>query len=532
MPLLVFRKSYVKAHQRRLKNGQVITIPAHYDKRTKKGAEAALAHGHDLRHLDEAKRAIFEKMHAEQHLLHHYHAHALRQRVQEQQGHLNRMAMEVAAHRADGRHVDAAKVENQRLRLYSRHRVNQRELDDIEQRLAGLAGMKEAMVQGSGAIDASTADSHKAYAAKLGERFKARAKPEPKPAAQPFTPTHELSDGTPVRATDEKGVYTDASGAEIEDDYAKPIKEGKQEAHKPSPQLSSWDRDNLVTWVVAGKPTLFLHQKSKGLWDTLSPAVQDSIERSAERKRQDNAAIRQQATDNANREGALYQSVKTKLLAGNELTDSEIEGLGLRVKGAAFAYLSPTVQRLFGISKMKVREAMGSALKPSYSDFGAKTWVADPRKALANAAAWVNKANGPQEGDTKSENGANYVLRDGRWHRVEQQHEASKDGPDSPAKSATTGTTGSQARDQAPAGGAVSFDVLKGQYSAGSIAALDRRATENHWPESFVSSLSQGLASLPQEIRYYFDHQAAMGNDVLIWHIANLVEIPAEFRGM
>ena len=94
--LVFFRKSYVKAHQRRLKSGQVITIPAHYDKRTKKGAESPLAHGHDLRHLDAAKRAVFEKMHAEQHLLHHYHAHALRQRVQEQQGHLEGLAQEVA----------------------------------------------------------------------------------------------------------------------------------------------------------------------------------------------------------------------------------------------------------------------------------------------------------------------------------------------------------------------------------------------------------------------------------------------------
>lgn len=424
--LVFFRKSYVKAHQRRLKSGQVITIPAHYDKRTKKGADAPLAHGHDLRHLDEAKRAVFEKMHAEQHLLHHYHAHALRQRVQEQAGHLEGLAQEVAGHRAAGRHVEAAKTENQRLRLYSRHRVNQRELDDIEQRLAGLAGMKEALVQGSGAIDASTEDSHRAYTAKLGGRFKARAKPEPKPATKPFTPTHALPDGTPVRATGEKGVYTDASGAEIEDDYAKPVKAARQEhvkpaakeAPKPTPQLSSWDRDTLVTWVADGKPTLGLHQKRKDVWDTLSSRDQADIEARAERELQVRSDIVKQGEAANQKEEALYQSVKTKLLAGNELTDAEIEGLGLRVKGAAFAYLSPAVQRLFGISKMKVREVMGDALKPSYSDFGAKTWVANPRKALANAAAWVNKASGPQEGDTKSENGIDYVLKDGRWHRT------------------------------------------------------------------------------------------------------------------
>ncbi|MBI4695594.1 MAG: hypothetical protein HY749_16375 [Gammaproteobacteria bacterium] len=38
-----------------------------------------------------------------------------------------------------------------------------------------------------------------------------------------FTPTHELPDGTPVRATEEPHVYTDAAGTEIEDRNAKPF---------------------------------------------------------------------------------------------------------------------------------------------------------------------------------------------------------------------------------------------------------------------------------------------------------------------
>lgn len=465
--LVLFRKSYVKAHQRRLKSGQVITIPAHYDKRTKKGADAPLAHGHDLSHLDEAKRATFEKMHAEQHLLHHYHAHALRQRVQEQQGHIEGLAKQVAEHRAAGRHVEAAKTENQRLRLHSRHRVNQRELDDIEQRLAGLAGMKEALVQGSGAIDASTEDSHRAYTAKLGERFKAQAKPEEKPAAKPQEYRYALRNrpfgiGT---APKDGWVRTEPRPAEGADHHGL-ARHGFAVYSRPltDKETSSFELTPIVT--VDEHAQRLVAEMGEYAQQYAEP---ENAELLAEYVTQNARDVGVASTDDMT---ALQQRVLAQIGKPFTPTHELPDGTPVRATGEKGVYT----------------DASGAEIEDDY---------AKPIKAAV---------------------------------APKQQHEASKDGPNSPAKSATTGTTGSQARDQAPAGGAVSFDALKGQYSAGAIAALDRRAQENHWQADFATNLTQGLASLPQEIRDYFDYQAAMGNDVLIKHIASLDEIPGEFR--
>ncbi len=739
--LVFFRKSYVKAHQRRLKSGQVITIPAHYDKRTKKGADAPLAHGHDLRHLDEAKRATFEKMHAEQHLLHHYHAHALRQRVQEQQGHLEGLAKQVADHRAAGRHVEAAKRENQRLRLYSRHRVNQRELDDIEQRLAGLAGMKEALVQGSGAIDASTADSHKAYAAKLGDRFKAKpeadkpsvvtdaagaplvvyhgsdrqidtfadqvtfvtakqsyadgfgaggvvmplhahithpanadqwdearkttadnngtikerqevarkkliaqgydgvvvvpgktwiafhgqqlthvaqsekaevqAKPqeyryalrnrpfgigtapkdgwvrtEPRPAegedhhglarhgfavysrpltdketssfeltpivtvdehakrlvakmgryatkyaepanakllteyvtqhagsvgvastddmaalqqrvlaqigggkAKSFTPTHELPDGTPVRATDEKGVYTDASGAEIEDDYAKPIKTGKQEAPKsevtpkpvvvvtkpkPQPEPTAKTPPAPKTAATITPPTdskdLAAHlsaladQEDSAADDWASRKYQGNNQRielagdgplktpettvgaanesrrakAIDQHRGNAAALRRAAKMPAGELVARVREVLDKPIEANRNL-SEAKEYDLALAAAVLEMRDGQVGpgspgRLLREAVEPVIRAQRQAEQAEKDRLSAITPAERAQQEKETEDFWNDflsdksdadvKAKHPQEGDTKSENGIDYVLKDGRWHRTTAEAKA------------------------------------------------------------------------------------------------------------
>jgi hypothetical protein len=82
--------------------------------------------------------------------------------------------------------------------------------------------------------------------------------------------------------------------------------------------------------------------------------------------------------------------VAKKLRAGETLTDSDVTGLGLRAgKKASFEELSPLVQTLFGISKARVRTAMGDALEKRHTDGGTVYWVASPRAALANAAAWA-----------------------------------------------------------------------------------------------------------------------------------------------
>ena len=88
------------------------------------------------------------------------------------------------------------------------------------------------------------------------------------------------------------------------------------------------------------------------------------------------------------------QEIATRLRAGGELTDADLKHLGLKTGGrsSGFEWLSPAVQRLFGISKAKVRAAMGDALHETRSDMGAVYWVANPRTALANAARFGQPA--------------------------------------------------------------------------------------------------------------------------------------------
>jgi hypothetical protein len=87
-----------------------------------------------------------------------------------------------------------------------------------------------------------------------------------------------------------------------------------------------------------------------------------------------------------------YAHIADKLRAGKDLTDVDLKALGLKPGRARFDYLSPVVQRLFGISRAKVRAAMGDALSQSFSDMGTPSWWANPRKALANAAAYASGA--------------------------------------------------------------------------------------------------------------------------------------------
>jgi hypothetical protein len=169
----------------------------------------------------------------------------------------------------------------------------------------------------------------------------------------------------------------------------------------PAKPLDDYAERALARWVLDGKPTKGLHQRTADQWAALTPEQRGRVERQADRMAQQDRDDAERFKQNKAREAALFSSAAAKLKAGEALTDAEIEGLGLRVRGSEFSYLSPVVQRLFGISKMKVREAMGDALKESRTDMGAKLWIANPRKALANAAAWVQAreagAGGPND---------------------------------------------------------------------------------------------------------------------------------------
>ena len=127
---LVFSKSFVGQHVRRLKSGKVVTVGPYYDKRTRKGMEHAHAqHGHDLGALSDEQKALFERMHKEQHLLHHYHGHALRKRIAEHAEAIKTLTETAKAHRAAGKEVEATQAINRAL-----NRTKYRNLCSVHQR--------------------------------------------------------------------------------------------------------------------------------------------------------------------------------------------------------------------------------------------------------------------------------------------------------------------------------------------------------------------------------------------------------------
>jgi predicted RNA methylase len=123
------------------------------------------------------------------------------------------------------------------------------------------------------------------------------------------------------------------------------------------------------------------------LFDTQAQAVAAGRDLFQRRGEEAAAKVAREARD---------KEIAAKLLGGEEITDADLRHLDLRVgKSSEFSYLSPVVQRLFGITKPKVRAAMGSALRAATNDGGTVSWWANPRKALANAAAWVNAGGKP-----------------------------------------------------------------------------------------------------------------------------------------
>lgn len=175
-PILFLGKSYVGSHVRRLKNGKVITVGPYYDKRIKKGTEhVQAAHGQDVSGLDQGRRDKLEQMHKEQHLLHHYHGHALRKRIAEHQAEIRSLTDQAKAHRAAGREVEATKAVNRALRHQGSMHRHARELAQVDAKVAGIGVMMGKIAPGAGQVQDSTDESHKHYADKLGNRWKASA---------------------------------------------------------------------------------------------------------------------------------------------------------------------------------------------------------------------------------------------------------------------------------------------------------------------------------------------------------------------
>jgi Domain of unknown function (DUF5710) len=170
-PRLILLKSYVKAHDRKLKNGQTIHIEAHYDKRSKKGVEHAPGHNYDLSHLSDADKEKFNRMHAEHHHAHYYEAHALSNRLAEEQDKVKQHLAEADEHEKAGRKVEATRARNKATKANANAIRHQKDLAKIHESVAGLAKLKEKMVSGSGTLHDNADQAHAHYVSKLGKKF-------------------------------------------------------------------------------------------------------------------------------------------------------------------------------------------------------------------------------------------------------------------------------------------------------------------------------------------------------------------------
>lgn len=119
------------------------------------------------------------------------------------------------------------------------------------------------------------------------------------------------------------------------------------------------------------------------LHDTKEEAVQSALARLQ--------AEIETATRQASDEERIQQ-IGERLLAGGEPTDSDLRFLDLK-ENALFEYVSPVVQKLFGISNRRVREAMGDALyQTDKGGFSVNLhWAARTKEALRNAAEYARR---------------------------------------------------------------------------------------------------------------------------------------------
>jgi hypothetical protein len=175
----VIQKSYVQAHERKLKSGQVVQIQAHYDKRTKKHTEHAPDHGHDVSHLSGEEKDLFNRMHREQHFTAHYHATGYRKIAKHHSDTAAKLESEAAEHEKAGRKKRAASVRERANKHRAKVAKYHEAADKMDKIVEGIGALKEKMVAGSGKLaHEDTEAAHAHYAAKAGARFKTLA---PKP---------------------------------------------------------------------------------------------------------------------------------------------------------------------------------------------------------------------------------------------------------------------------------------------------------------------------------------------------------------
>lgn len=137
--------------------------------------------------------------------------------------------------------------------------------------------------------------------------------------------------------------------------------------------------------LIAGR---FAVSDSNG--DTVSNFHTDK--QKAAQEFESNQYLKKQFEEKSKRNDEIFEKISNKLLAGGKASDEDLKGLDLK-QVSRFDYISPVIQKLFGISKSKVRDAMGSALFKSQGIYGGETFEANSKSALENAAKFVNSQN-------------------------------------------------------------------------------------------------------------------------------------------
>ena len=168
MPLLVFLKAYVPEHTRRLKNGNIITVAAYYDKRIKKAAKHAPDHTHDVSHLSDEDKVKFANMHKEQHVSHYYEAHALKRKLDAEHQLRDTLKRSLERYKESGDTKSWTITKRKIEALEARMVIHQKHLARAEKISKGIGEMKEGLVKDSGTLTDDADQAHAQYVEKMG----------------------------------------------------------------------------------------------------------------------------------------------------------------------------------------------------------------------------------------------------------------------------------------------------------------------------------------------------------------------------
>lgn len=286
--IILLCKSFVAEHLRYLKSGKSVRVQSHYTKRVKKHTEHALAHDHNLDHLSDKDKDLFNRMHAEQHLAEFYDGHALRKRVAHHEAEAKKHNDHADELDKQGKHKEAAaarrKADKHTVTMH-RHKADLKKVDEI---VHGIAALKERLVAGSGKLEGDADAIHQHYVSKIGERLKpvavekpaAAKEPEQASAPSPAIPTATFDNGNlEITATvTGHSDWQSANGALKRRYYEVSATHKRQPIHKFYEVLKGTTKD--LTIEVEGRKFAFeygVDANSK----TKREAIRDAVEQLA-----------------------------------------------------------------------------------------------------------------------------------------------------------------------------------------------------------------------------------------------------------